>query len=1391
MPFNSMIFLGKSQEMLEKYTESFNAYKRAATIDPENPTAYKGLLVLASNRKSFNDLLQAIAGLIRCCENEDNINKAVEYFETARKFCIKNPSDIHDVAFLKFQLPGSPIFQYMEGRLPHPSLTFAKLIKYSEKSKKDALAKLKRGNLSFGKTAADDSKVFEIYKSSKLPELYENLLNWSNDEEQRRLTENNLLEHVYQMLLVAPANIKPSLVQKVKDLASGSVLLKTPFPFAWEIEIEWSDVVDFKDYDYNLLRSYVDNFPDEPLAKTLTGFLESSISPFVVDKTSEKDKDPSVEKKEKEFSDGTPNEFKDSEEGNEQQQEEEEKEDSDALVNSEILDEEDSNIFSPALILEYLIDGYASKPDSILISRIIGAYYIKLREYETASDVSLKALKLVSEKTKRIGNIFQNSTNHICANLGTSYVFYQAPKNFSLAVKMFDTVLRSNPHYTAAKVGKGLVFREQGEYDQAEKYFKDALVESPNDNIVFFEYSWCQVLQKRYDEGRNGLHKALEGFKGIDLLSHDYRSQIWWRIGQSYWLQYDFTKDADQEKISTIFSAFMSALNENPNMAAAFTSLGKLYSMVLKDMVRATKCFYKAFELDGGEIEAAEYLATEYADSMQWDLVEIVAKRVVESENIRFSSEKEPSWPYRALGIACLNSHDYENAVKYFQNALRLLPDDSNLWVGLGEAYSSSGRYVAAIKTFTRAQDLDPSNWVATYHLGTVQKLTEDYQGAIKTFQQVLSLKPEERGVKFALIETILLAAKHELKKEVFGQAALLATACIKTISKALKSGLTLTQDLWNILSECCKIFLTVKSTIEKAPLDVLVDLAKEYTPSIPENSDMVSLTEIDSVTIAKLEDLLNQPNEEENERALNAQLTNQLYLLYILFSKISFGYARKDKTTRALAWYNLGLSELNVYLDQENKNSDILNASIDCFKRVIRLQNQDPDVWNAYGVACSFVNVKVAQHCFIRCLILDSKQSVAWNNLAILYIQKGDIQLSELAIGRSLIIDPDFVPAWIGQGIISHTVGNATGAQKSFEHSFKISNGMSKLSKLYYSLTVFEQLKNNPNKAKLSQKLENAVLSLQKYLRLSPKSPLALTLMGLILERNSEFDYAIEQTTKICNIYEQEYEVTEDQDTLLKFVKVKAQLARLLLSARRFEEAVEHAQFASDISEESAASGDELSEELKKSRLSAFLTTGLAYYFLKDYGNSIESFKHALIESEEDQDVIVLLAQVLWAQGGDDEKEVALEQLFGSIEKNGATCKLALTLGAIGIIYDDGLIEAAQDELNTFPETKLAVEDTENQVPRMLAAMNRSTGKDVKEPWYRAAFYKPWVFDVWKHLEPETALRLAQDGTMVSTTELSEAYTAVEGSGKEAARAVFYAPWSSNAWVSLAKTLS
>lgn len=70
------------------------------------------------------------------------------------------------------------------------------------------------------------------------------------------------------------------------------------------------------------------------------------------------------------------------------------------------------------------------------------------------------------------------------------------------------------------------------------------------------------------------------------------------------------------------------------------------------DHVRADKCFQRAFELDAGEIDAAERLATDFADSGQWDLVEVVARRVLEASRKRVSTRREVSWPHRALGVA-------------------------------------------------------------------------------------------------------------------------------------------------------------------------------------------------------------------------------------------------------------------------------------------------------------------------------------------------------------------------------------------------------------------------------------------------------------------------------------------------------------------------------------------------------------------------------------------------------------------------------------------------------------------------------------------------------------------------------------------------------------------
>ena len=100
-----------------------------------------------------------------------------------------------------------------------------------------------------------------------------------------------------------------------------------------------------------------------------------------------------------------------------------------------------------------------------------------------------------------------------------------------------------------------------------------------------------------------------------------------------------------------------------PTYAPSFTALGKLYeSASPPDSDRALKCFQKAFELDATEAEAAEKLASGYADAEEWSLVRAIAMRVMESEGgvegvkggeILSGKERfapKNGWAWKALG---------------------------------------------------------------------------------------------------------------------------------------------------------------------------------------------------------------------------------------------------------------------------------------------------------------------------------------------------------------------------------------------------------------------------------------------------------------------------------------------------------------------------------------------------------------------------------------------------------------------------------------------------------------------------------------------------------------------------------------------------------------------
>lgn len=79
----------------------------------------------------------------------------------------------------------------------------------------------------------------EVYGASPLEGIYEEIINWTGDDEVRREYEERLLERCYEGLMVAPNGAKDKKREKVMKLAHDMVVIRHPYLLAWRIEMEW------------------------------------------------------------------------------------------------------------------------------------------------------------------------------------------------------------------------------------------------------------------------------------------------------------------------------------------------------------------------------------------------------------------------------------------------------------------------------------------------------------------------------------------------------------------------------------------------------------------------------------------------------------------------------------------------------------------------------------------------------------------------------------------------------------------------------------------------------------------------------------------------------------------------------------------------------------------------------------------------------------------------------------------------------------------------------------------------------------------------------------------------------------------------------------------------
>ncbi len=1197
----------------------------------------------------------------------------------------------------------------------------------------------------------------EVLEQSPLEDLYQSIIDWTYDDEVRRQNEEKVLQHAEDTLAVLPTAKKSAKREQVQKLADGLVILKHPFLLAWRITLEWKDVEEIKDLDVGLLREFVELFPNEGLSKVLRGYLESEVSPFPK-----------------------------------------------AVVPEDKSEEE--NEVGPLTAEDRLVlmtEGMEDASKSILAHRLIGQFYLFLDEHESAVAIARVGLNCIASESSFSGVNLIHTSDSMNTILATALVHYQAPRYHSEARSIFESILSRKPTETSALIGIGMIYEEQEDFAEAVNFLARALKRS-QDPKIRAEAAWCKALNGDSETGLQELEASLTDMEGSDTRMKALRSQTLYRIGMCLWSR--DTSDSARKDRSGAYARFLASLQADMNFAPAYTSLGIYYSDYSKDKKRARKCFQKAFELSASEIEAAERLAKSFAKSREWDLVEVVAQRVVESGKMKRapgSKKKGISWPFAALGVVQLNNQEWAKSTVSFQSALRISPSDYNCWVGLGESYHNSGRYMAATKALENAQQLVSTGeksraddiWFSKYMLANVKRELGEMEEAINGYRQVLDSRPKEYGVQIALLQTLVEAAWRSIELGFYGRAADGADKAIK-IARGLAKEHSDAFNLWKAVGDACSIFSLVQAYAEKLPLQEVRSLLK--TKSIMDTFDLLS--DVDGIGKDVLQAMSN------DDEADFSQVTASIYAA-ILAHKRAIHACANDKHAKAVAWYNLGWTEHRAHVcnseerqSRKRKSLRYLKAAVQCFKRAIELEAGNSEFWNSLGIVTTDLSPKVSQHSFIRSLYLNDRDSKVWTNLGVLYLIQGDSQLANEAFTRAQSTDPDYAQAWVGQGLLASQSADTNEARHLFTQAFEVSDSSSTVIKQHYAMSTFDHLISSSltnNKADALQPL----FALHQLRSQIPSSLAFQHLSSLFAERVGDFADANSKLELVCSKLEVEYEASEATLTLLRFAQAKADLARIQLAKLDFDMAAENAETALDLS----ADEDEASQTVQKLRLSAHMTAGLAYHHQGSMDESIDMFKKALQETHGNPDIICLLSQVLWAKGAEKERNVAREQLLDCIENHHENVGATLLLGAIAILEDDPdtleTVKADLESLRTRDSLTIQEQSKTSQLLSTIASLHPSNGgKEMSElaQATTAVMLAPSQPFGWSQLaelsdEPYpaemavlAAVKAVPPRGSLEARDLCNAYV---GTGRigDAQKAIMVAPWMTAGWDALA----
>lgn len=503
---------------------------------------------------------------------------------------------------------------------------------------------------------------------------------------------------------------------------------------------------------------------------------------------------------------------------------------------------------------------------------------------------------------------------------------------------------------------------------------------------------------------------------------------------------------------------------------------------------------------------------------------------------------------------------------------------------------------------------------------------------AIAGFQHTLAIAGEQNKPNYipalaGLAETYLEHAKEDFQAGFFGRASDGCNLVFETAFQGLQVDASIIS-FWKLIGDACAFYRHIPSYLNNCAYGKLQSVMQLI--SITDAHDTLKL-EPDTTSHWVTEFLALQDVDDDFSLP-------QKTALDVILSCASNAYKQVIvlcKNHQAIApafWHDLAIIYYHLSLNNNSKHEEATMA-VKCAKVALKLEPTQYMYWNTLGVISMTVAdlPKMAQYAFVKAMEFNNRSAIPWSNYGFLCLSIKDYELANQSFEMAHSLDPEWISAWVGQAYVASLWG--TDAAAIFEHAFESSNGSAMEASYGYADTVYHGLSSgqlNEETAAITP-----VFALEKLTEKKLNDALSFNLMGLLLERLGQYGRASESFASAILALEAqiEEEKISQEEGMVRLSKVHANLGRTLCANGDFEGAIS----SSTVTDASS--------------VYAQLNAGIAYYFMDKLSESLNMFELALNATQNDislrQDVVVLLSKVLWALGGDEQRNVAKDQLF------------------------------------------------------------------------------------------------------------------------------------------------